>query len=370
MDYYEILGVPRKARPIEIKKAYRRLARKYHPDLNPGDKPAEERFKKITEAHETLSDPVKRKDYDLQTAFAGTPGPAPGSSPHFETVFDLGDLGGMGGMSSLFSEILGGRGAERQERDAPLRGDDVTHTLRLGFFDALRGLTTSLTIDAESSCPRCHGSGRVPSRARRPCPDCAGTGKISHVSGSLRFASACRRCQGEGVLGFEGCGACHGHGVLHRSETIRVHIPAGVDTGSRVRVAGKGHAGRNGGAPGDLTIVTQVEPHPFFQRIGDNIHCAVPITVTEAALGTRLDVPTIDGRAQIRIPPGTENGQKLRLRGKGVTSLRGTGRGDAYIEVRITTPPAGDERSRELLRELGTLNPGDAIRKDLFTSRP
>ena len=370
MDYYQILGVPRKARPAEIKKAYRKLARKYHPDLNPGDKPAEERFKQISQAYEVLGDPAKRRAYDLEGAAPAAAADGAGGGADFTATFDLGNLGGLGGMSSFFSEILGGRGAEVVEGDAPRRGEDVTHPLRLGFFDAVRGLTTSLTIDGESSCPRCHGSGRVPSRTRRPCPDCAGTGRISHLSGQLRFASTCRRCRGEGVLAYEGCGHCQGTGVLHHPETIRVHIPAGVDNGSRVRVPGKGRAGRNGGPSGDLLIVTQVEPHPFFRRIGDNIHCAVPITVTEAALGTKLDVPTIDGRAQVRIPPGTENGQKLRLRGKGVTSLRGTGRGDAYIEVRIATPPTADERSRELLKELGALHPGDAIRRDLFSSQP
>jgi molecular chaperone DnaJ len=373
MDYYEVLGIDRRARLAEIKKVYRRLARRYHPDLNPGDKRAEERFKKITEAYEVLSDPQKRRAYDLNFSQGGRPGAGAGPGQQgpeggFETVFDIGDLGGLGGgMSSIFSDILGGRGAAQQDRNAPRRGEDVTHTVNLSFFDALKGVTTEITLDAESPCPRCNGSGTVPSRVRRPCPECAGSGRISHVSGMLRYASPCRRCGGEGLLGTEGCGHCRASGVLKRRETIKVPIPAGVDHSSRVRVAGKGRAGRNGGPPGDLYLVTQVAPHPYFTRIGDNIHCTVPITVTEAALGARLEVPTIDGRSKIRIPPGTENGQKLRLRGKGALLLRGGGRGDQYVEVLVKTPPAADERSRQLLRDLGALHPGEDVRRGIPT---
>lgn len=373
MNHYEVLAVDRKARLSDIKKAYRKLARKYHPDLNPGDKRSEERFKEISEAYEVLSDPARRKAHDLELDFgAGAPGGGARGRPFRSgeggpDVFDFGDLAGAaGGFASFFSEIFAGREAETQEQTALAKGEDVTRTIGIGFFDALRGLVTSLSIDAETPCTRCAGSGTVPSRARRPCRDCGGSGRISHASGLLRFASTCRRCRGEGMIGSEGCGNCQGSGALRRRETIRVHVPAGVDSGSRVRVTGKGRAGRNGGPPGDLFIVTQVEPHPFFSRIGDNIHCTVPITVTEAALGTRLDVPTIDGKARIRIPPGTENGQKFRLRGKGAPSLRGPGRGDQYVEARVVTPRAADERSRLLLRELGDLNPGEEVRRGIL----
>ena len=291
-----------------------------------------------------------------------------GGGPAADMGFEFGDLSGAASsFSSFFSEILGRRDGEIQEDKAPRRGADVTHALNIGFFDALRGLTTELAIDAESPCPRCNGSGTVPSRARRPCPDCAGTGRISHISGALRFATTCRRCGGEGTLGSEGCGNCSGTGVLRKRETIKVHIPAGVDNGSRVRVGGKGRAGRNGGPNGDLYIVTNVAPHPFFKRIGDNIHCTVPITVSEAALGARIDVPTIDGSASVKIPPGTEGGQKFRLRGKGAPLLRGSGRGDQYVEVHIVTPRATDEKSRQLLRELGTLGPGEELRRGIRT---
>jgi molecular chaperone DnaJ len=373
MDHYEVLGIDRRARLAEIKKVYRRLARRYHPDLNPGDTRAEERFKQITEAYEVLSDPQKRRAYDLNISLGGRAGGGSGPAQTageggFEAVFDIGDLGGFGGgVSSIFSEILGGQGVTQQDPNAPRRGEEVTRTVHLSFFDALKGVTTEMTIDAESPCPRCSGSGTVPSRVRRPCPDCAGTGKISHVSGMLRYASPCSRCRGEGLLGTEGCGHCQGSGVLKRRETIKVPVPAGVDQGSRVRVAGKGRAGRNGGPPGDLSLVTHVAPHPYFTRIGDNIHCTVPITVTEAALGARLEVPTIDGRSTIRIPPGTENGQKLRLRGKGAPLLRGGGRGDQYVEVLVKTPPAADERSRQLLKELGALHSGEDVRRAMLT---
>jgi molecular chaperone DnaJ len=363
-NHYEVLGVDRRARIGEIKKAYRKLARRYHPDLNPGDRKAEERFKQISEAYDVLSDAARRKTYDLELqmgAAGGRPFRAASGGP--ETAFDFGDAGG--GFASFFSEFFGGREPAPGNDDRPERGEDVTHALTIGFFEGLRGLVTPVTIDAESPCPRCAGRGTVPAQKRRPCEDCGGTGRISHVSGLLRFASACRRCRGQGTIGVEGCGHCRGAGVLRQRETIRVHIPAGVDTGSRVRVPGKGRAGRNGGPPGDLHIITQVGPHPFFARIGDNIHCSVPITVSEAALGTRLEVPTVDGRATIRIPPGTESGQKLRLRGKGAPLLRGTGRGDQYVEVRVVTPRADDERTRQLLRELGALNPGEDVRRGL-----
>jgi len=372
IDSYAVLGVERKARLGEIKKAYRKLARKFHPDLNPGDKRAEERFKQITEAYDVLSDADRRRKHDREQEYgegfapggAGARPWASGSAQDFG--FDLGDLGGVGhGPSSFFSEIFGRSDGESHVGQGPRRGDDITRALSLGFFDALHGLTTEMAIEAEASCLRCTGSGRVPSRTRRPCPDCAGTGRISHVSGLLRFATTCRRCSGGGVLGDEGCGNCQGSGVLRRSETIKIPIPAGVDNSSRVRVPGKGRAGRQGGPPGDLFIVTQVAPHPFFRRIGDNIHCTVPITVTEAALGARIEVPTIDGRASVKIPPGTESGQKFRLRGKGAPLMRGSGRGDEYVEVHIVTPRAADEKSRQLLRELGVLAPGEELRRGI-----
>jgi molecular chaperone DnaJ len=364
MTHYETLGLNRKARLADIKRAYRRLARRHHPDLNPGDRRAEEMFKAINEAYSVLSDPQRRRAYDRGAEAGGRPpgasGVTPGRTWDLDSVFDPADAGAF---SSFFSEFFRDPRAGMSERAAPRRGDDVTRTLSLEFFQALRGLTTEIEIDAESPCRRCAGAGRVPTTARRPCPDCAGTGRINRLPGPLRLATTCRRCDGEGTLGWDGCGACAGTGILTRREEAKVQIPAGVDDGSRVRVPEKGRAGRYGGPPGDLFIITRVVEHPFFRRIGDNIHCTVPITVSEAALGTRIDVPTIDGRARIRIPPGTQTGQKFRLRGKGAPSLRGTARGDQYVEARVMTPTCRTERSRQLLEELGAMETGEDLRR-------
>ena len=373
MSHYDVLGLNRKAKLAEIKRAFRRLARKHHPDLNPGDRRAEERFKQVNAAYEVLGDLQRRRAYDRELDAPGAGAFGFGVSEDTRTGQDAGgrdfesplDLGSSV-FSSFVSEFFREPGVDRFERSAPRRGDDVTRTLRIGFFEALGGMTTRMEIDAESVCGRCAGSGRVPAAARRPCPDCAGTGRISRFQGPLRLATTCRRCEGEGTLGWEGCGACASAGILTRRETMTVKIPAGVDDGSRVRVPGRGRAGRNGGPVGDLFILTQVEPHPFFRRIGDNIHCTVPITVSEAALGTRIEVPTIDGRARIRIPPGTETGQKFRLRGKGAPSLRGMARGDQYVETRITTPRADSERARHLLQELGSVEAGNDLRRGLL----
>ena len=362
MNHYQALGLDRKARLADVKRAYKRLARRHHPDLNPGDRRSEERFRQIREAYAVLSDPQRRRAYDREMdhpAAVSAPEPVPAGWDG-----ETSELGDPGAFASFFSEFFH-QGAETRPRHAPRRGDDVTRAVGVGFFDALRGWTTTIEIDAETPCARCQGSGRVPAAQRRPCADCAGTGRISRFPGPLRLTAACPRCEGEGALAWDGCGGCAGAGVLTRRESVEVRLPAGVDDGSRVRIAGRGRAGRNGGPPGDLFLVTTVEPHPFFRRIGDNIHSTVPITVSEAALGARLEVPTIDGRASMRIPPGTETGQRFRLRGKGAPSLRGTARGDHYVETRIATPHPTD-RTRRLLEELSGLESGEDLRRDLW----
>jgi molecular chaperone DnaJ len=368
VNHYQTLGLERKARIADVKRAYKRLARRHHPDLNPGDRRSEERFRRISEAYAVLSDPQKRRAYDRDMEAPSSAAFAPGAEtpvPGFdgEGTFDAGDPGAF---ASFLSEFFHPQGGEPRPRHAPRRGDDVTRTIGIGFFDALQGLDTEIDIDAETPCGRCRGSGRVPAAQRRPCSDCAGTGRISRSPGTLRLTAACPRCEGEGALAWDGCGSCAGAGVLTRREKLEVRLPAGVDDGSRVRIPGQGRAGRNGGPPGDLFLVTRVSPHPFFRRIGDNIHSTVPITVSEAALGARLEVPTIDGRARMRIPPGTETGQRFRLRGKGAPSLRGTARGDHYVETRIATPRAGGDRARRLLEELGGLESGEDLRRDLW----
>lgn len=368
MTHYDVLGIQRKARLADVKRAYKRLARRHHPDLNPGDGRSEEHFKQISEAYAVLSDPQRRKAYDREIdaphgGLSGRQAPSPAGWDADPVTFGGGDPGAF---ASFFTEFFHPQGSEARPRHAPRRGDDVTRSVTIGFFDALRGLATDIEIDAETPCGQCHGSGRVPAAHRRSCPDCAGTGRITRFPGPLRLTAVCPRCEGEGALSWDGCGSCAGAGVLTRREQVEVRLPAGMDDGSRIRIAGRGRAGRNGGAPGDLFLVTRVEPHPYFRRIGDNIHCTVPITVSEAALGARLEVPTIDGRASMRIPPGTETGQRFRLRGKGAPSLRGTARGDHYVETRIATPRTTSDRTRRLLEELGGLESGDDLRRDLL----
>jgi molecular chaperone DnaJ len=384
-DYYAILGVDRDAKPEEIRKAFRRLARKYHPDVNPNNKAAEEKFKGISEAFEILGDEKKRKIYDQYGFYADnippggyppgyTPGagPAAGAPPDIDfSGFDFSDLGGEagktagfgGGFRDIFSQIFSRGGAPGAEREGPERGSDLEHHMRLSFWDAVRGTQVRFTASRNEACSTCHGTGTAGGK-QVTCPTCNGTGKSARQVGAMRFSMTCPDCHGTGKRK-QPCPACKGSGFLRRPETFDVRIPAGVDTGSRVRVAAKGNSGANGGPPGDLYIVTEVEAHPLFERKGDNIYIKVPVTVTEAALGAKIDVPTLDGPTTIRIPPGTESGQKLRLRGKGTPSLRGNVRGDQFVEVQIVVPKVADERSKEILRELSKLNPDDP-RRDLM----
>jgi len=353
VNYYDIRGVGRKARPAEIKKAYKRLARKCHPDLNPGSRAAEEQFKRITAAYEVLSDPTKRRRYDQTDSHAaappsesGFPGFDPGGGPGF--AFSEADLGR--GFSDIFEEIFSREPDPRKREPRP--GQDRVHPMQIGFFEALKGLTTTLELEGEEACPACGGTGSVPVPRAQICPDCHGAGKIQKLGGRIRFTSACHRCSGSGRLTEESCRRCRGTGTIPQHSRLQVQIPPGVETGSRVRLSGKGGAGILGGPPGDLYIQIQVDSHPFFSRTGDQILCSVPISFSEAALGARIEVPTIDGSATIRIPPRTQSGQKLRLREKGAPSLRGGARGDQIVEVRVVTPEIRDERVRALLREL------------------
>ena len=370
-DYYELLGVSRKAPLKEIRQAYRKLARKYHPDLNPGDKSSEEKFKQIQEAYDVLSDSKKRQMYDQFGFYAenyqGGPPPGAGTQPR-EVQFDFGgfDFGGGGGTSfrDLFSQFFRGSGAESVATQ-PEPGNDLEYQIEIGFWEAVRGAVKKLTITRLDTCGECHGTGAVGS-APQVCTACGGSGHITQTSGRMRFNMACSRCGGTGRLRTI-CRVCGGEGRVRRAETLDVRIPAGVQTGSRVRVPGRGNAGTLGGPPGDLYIITDVQPHPFFERRGDDLYTVVPISVTEATLGAKIEVPTMDGRSMVRIPPGTNSGQKFRLREKGVPLARSPGRrGDQYVEVQVVVPKPVDERVRNLLRELGKLAPEDP-RRDLFT---
>ncbi|HLM55837.1 MAG TPA: molecular chaperone DnaJ [Pyrinomonadaceae bacterium] len=377
-DFYQVLGIKRDAKPEEIKKAYRRLARKYHPDVNPGDKSAEERFKTITEAHDVLSDPKKRGVYDRfgqysdNLADAAARGAAPGGAgrgaPFDFTGFDWGGNSGAGASSTsgggssfrdIFADLFGGSGAKAEReppRPMPQKGADIEMPLALSFEEAAAGLTTNITVNRSEQCSRCNGAGDT---GGNPvvCPTCHGSGQVQRAGGRLRFAQECADCGGAGKRR-PPCALCNGKGTVPKVEQVKVRIPAGVDTGSRVRVPGKGEGGRMGAPAGDLFIITNVGKHKHFTRKGDNIYVTVPITVAEAALGARIEVPTVEGKAQLRIPPGTQSGQRFRLRERGFPSLRNPqARGDQFIEVHVTLPKVISEETKELLKRYAQLNP-------------
>ena len=376
-DYYATLGVGRDAKPEEIRKAYRRLARKYHPDVNPGNKASEEKFKEISEAYEILGDDKKRQVYDQYGFYSNNippGGPPPGASTgagapgvdfsgfdfsNFDNV-DTGTerRGGFGGsFRDIFSQLFNRSGQREVEEEGPQKGSDIEHHMHLGFWDAIRGTQVRITVARQETCPTCKGSGSAGGPAVT-CTMCNGTGKATRQAGTMRFTITCPQCGGTGRQR-RPCPTCDGSGTVQKPESFEVRIPPGVDTGSRVRVAGKGNAGIGGGPAGDLYIVTEVEPHPVFERKGDNIYVKVPVTMAEAALGAKVEVPTLLGPSTIKIPPGTQSGQQLRLRGKGAPSLRSEARGDEFVEVQVVVPHVADERTKEILRELARLNPED-----------
>jgi molecular chaperone DnaJ len=372
-DYYDILGVPRKASAKDIRSAFRKLARKYHPDLNPGDKAAEEKFKQLQEAYDVLSDTKKRQMYD-QYGFYSDTVPTGDYGARQDTGdqnvnFDFGgfDFGGQasGGGSSfrdLFGQFFGGRrGATVMEPEVE-PGGDLEYQIEIDFWDAVRGSVKKLQITRLDTCETCHGSGAV--GTPQTCPTCNGTGSIQQTAGKMRFNVPCNRCGGTGKLRTV-CPTCAGEGRLRKTETIDVRIPAGVDNGGRVRLPGKGNAGTMGAPPGDLYLRVVVRPHDFFERRGNDIYIKVPVTVAEASLGAKIEVPTIDGRSLVRIPPGTNSGRTLRLKEKGVPSARKGLRGDEYVEIQVIVPEPTDERVRNLMKELEELAPADP-RKDLF----
>lgn len=383
-EYYDTLKVPRGASADEIRKAYRKLARKYHPDLNPGDKAAEERFKNVQEAYDILSDPKKRQVYDQYGFYSdnippgGPGGPGGGTTQpgmdfggfDFSDFFSGGGAGGGrreqahgagtsagagSGFSDIFSQFFG-RGGEK-EAQAPEKGSDLEYALNIDFWQAIHGTQARLSITRYDICGTCKGTGSA-GGSTVTCPQCNGSGQVTQMAGAMRFNLTCPRCHGSGKLR-NACPTCSGEGRIAHTETVEVRIPPGARTGSRLRVPGKGNAGTMGAPPGDLYITTRVEPHAFFQREGDNIEIRVPITVWEAGLGAKIEVPTIDGRTLLKIPQGTHNGQKFRLREKGVFNSRTNARGDQIVEVSIQAPNAQDERTREILRELAKLHPED-----------
>ena len=349
-DLYADLGVKRTASPEEIKKAYRKLARKYHPDVNPGNREAEERFKQISLAHDVLADPEKRRTYEE----FGTEGLQAGFDAERAREFkrarssgaeDFGAAGGRGGFGrytsfeDIFGDVFGGHGLGATPAQ---RGPDLEYSLEIDLLSAIRGTTATVALSKPSECTACHGSG---SQDRgTTCSDCHGRGQVKVGSGPVSFGRRCPRCAGSGRINLRPCAQCRGQGRVAKAERLNVKIPAGVDDGSRIRLAGKGGAGVGGAPAGDLYIVTRVKPHPHLERRGQDLSLDLPLTVGEAMQGATVDVPTPDGPVRLKVPPGSQSGSKLRLRGKGVPAMKGKGRGDFYVVLLVQVPTDGNER--------------------------
>jgi molecular chaperone DnaJ len=367
MNLYALLGVSRDASPDDIERAYRRLARRYHPGINPGDPVAEETYRQVQYAHGVLGNAERRRDYDR--------GVVPGPVAQMETTvsfssFDL-SAPAEGPLAATFSELFADvfQDAAR-EATTPTRGADMEITLSLSFDQATRGGQFPVSVTRQERCVTCASSGQV-ARAPVPCPGCGGRGSVQWARGHMVFTKACERCGGGGRLSTEPCRACRGLGVQPRNEVATLTVPPGTDDGARLVVPGRGHAGARGGPAGDLYVTVSVAGHPFFRKVGRDLHLTLPVAVHEAALGARVEVPTLDGPVRLRIPPGTPSGQRLRLRGHGVPSRLGAKKGeggDLLVEVQIVLPPVRDERSKALLREFGELNDVN-VRGHLFEAR-
>ena len=363
MDFYVVLGVAQNASAAEIKRAYRRLSRRYHPGINPGDRAAEEMFRRISEAYDTLIDPARRQEYDR----AGQPAPANVEDSSFEfTEFDF-SVAAHGAHAATFTELFADvlHPVAGMERNRSEPGADLHAALTIGFIEALRGVDRQVVVTRQVPCGMCAGDGQVPVPEGR-CPQCRGTGKTRWARGHMVFSKSCAACGGAGRQRFQRCAACTGYGRAVRSEAVMVHVPPGMADGARVRVPERGHAGRYGGRTGDLYVTVHVQPHAWLRRDGDDLVCTVPVAVHEAVLGARIDVPLIDGPVRLRILPGTQSGQRIRLRERGAPTAHG-GRGDLVVEVKLVLPSALDERSKELMREFGQRNGGN-VREQLWSA--
>jgi len=353
-DYYEVLGVQKSVEPEEIKKAYRKLAAKHHPDKNPGDKTAEEKFKELGEAYEVLSDPQKRAAYDQygHAAFDRRSSPfARGGG--FHDPFDI--FREVFGGGNIFDDLFGG---ERSDPTQPRRGDDLRYDMEITFEEAVHGCEKEISVTKPERCEACQGSGAEPGSRTKACPACGGRGQIINSRGIFSIAQTCPHCQGAGRVIERPCPACRGAGRLERSSPIKLRIPAGVDTGARLRSLGNGEAGVRGGPQGDLYVVLHVKPHAIFQRDGDDLLCEVPVSFVQAALGTEIEVPAIEGKAAIKVPPGTQPGAMFRLKGRGVKNVQGYGHGDLHVRINVEVPTHLSPAQKAKLQEFAALCSG------------
>ncbi|MCX6338938.1 MAG: molecular chaperone DnaJ [Candidatus Aureabacteria bacterium] len=353
-DLYDILGVKKGAGAEEIKRAYRALAKKYHPDTNPGNKVAEEKFKEISQAHDVLSDPPKRKQYDQMKDAAYSFNFGPGGFDGFQKAggkgFEFGDYGGFGDIGDIFGSFFDKGSHSRRERYGPRRGEDLTCEIEIPFEEAIKGGKKTVTIPREESCPSCGGTGAKAGSRVQECPECRGTGTVSIAKGGFAVSRPCPRCYGRGHIIQQPCPACDGNGTVTHQKRISVRIPPGVDNGSKIRIAGQGEPGVSGGPPGDLILIVRLGSHHFFERKGQNIYCEIPINFAQAVLGSAMRVRTMKGAAVVKIPPGVQTGTSLRLKGRGVEGAGGQ-RGDMFVKLKVATPRNLTPRQREALEE-------------------
>jgi molecular chaperone DnaJ len=364
-DYYKTLGVDKKATPEEIKKAYRKLARKYHPDRNPDDKQAEVRFKEVSQAHDVLGDPEKRKQYDSGTGpFATGAGPGGGFGGFGNFDFDASSMG------DILSNLFGGGGRAQRQRPRPERGGDLEAQVSISFDQAIAGAQVPLQVPMQATCTTCNGTGAKPGTTPTVCPRCEGRGIETQGQGRFSISQPCSRCGGSGTVIEDPCATCHGSGAVRTVKRLRVNIPAGVRDGSRIRLAGKGEPGRRGGPPGDLYLITRVSPSRVFMRKGDNLEVEVPLTIPEALRGAEVKVPTLDGTKTLRVPPGTAHGTVQRLRGEGPPKLGGgspPARGDLRYRFVIEVPKDLSKEQQDAVEALSRTINGDP-RADLFAA--